>query len=119
MPTITFANQKGGVGKTTLAFNLAKGLAGRGHNILVIDNDPQGNLTSSFLENPPQQLTANVLSLYDQEATPLRPQTVGEGLDLIGADIRRARPPGWRLRSRRCCVASIPSWSLRMWSIRR
>ena len=87
MPTITFANQKGGVGKTTLAFNLAKGLAGRGHHILVIDNDPQGNLTSSFLENPPQQLTANVLSLYDQEATPLRPQTVGEGLDLIGADI--------------------------------
>ena len=53
MPTITFANQKGGVGKTTLAFNLAKGLAGRGHHILVIDNDPQGNLTSSFLEIRP------------------------------------------------------------------
>ena len=38
--TIAIANQKGGVGKTTLTFNIAKGLAARGSKILVVDNDP-------------------------------------------------------------------------------
>ena len=50
-PTVvTFFNDKGGVGKTSLAYHLAWMLADLGHQVLAADLDPQANLTSSFLD---------------------------------------------------------------------
>lgn len=51
MKTIAFFNNKGGVGKTTLVYHFTYMLAELGHKCLVIDLDPQANLTSMFLSD--------------------------------------------------------------------
>ena len=61
MKTLAIANQKGGVGKTTTTVNLGASLAERGHRCLLVDLDPQGNLTTSL----DLQLDENQLSIYD------------------------------------------------------
>ena len=48
---IVFANQKGGVGKTTSCVNIGAYMAAAGKRVLLVDFDPQGNLTSSFGKN--------------------------------------------------------------------
>lgn len=81
---IAVANQKGGVGKTTIAFHLAHYLTRRGR-VLVIDLDPQGSLTSSFL--PPadvQDRNSIMLAFGDEIPTPAE---VSQNLDLLGANI--------------------------------
>ena len=48
MKTIAFYNNKGGVGKTTLAANIGYNLSTMGYRVLLVDCDPQGNLSSFF-----------------------------------------------------------------------
>ncbi len=76
---IAVANQKGGVGKTTTTANLGAALAMRGRRVLLVDLDPQGNLTSSFgLEKNVTQTVAD--SLLDRRI-PLPVVSVPNGSD--------------------------------------
>ncbi len=89
---LAISNQKGGVGKTTTAINLSAALAQKGFPTLLIDLDPQGNATLSFLD--PEQITSSIYeALIDDQKTvnDAVHKTNVKKLDLVPARISLAK----------------------------
>ncbi len=122
--TITVANFKGGVAKTTSAVTLAQGLSMRGHRVLLVDLDPQGSATTLFGVLPDAEVEAEhtAMLLFAGEHEDLSyavRSTYWPGIDLVcaapllfGAEFalpaRQSKDPGfefWRVLDRGLDVA--------------
>src|SRR5690242_20288060 len=103
---IAVTNQKGGVGKTTTAINLAASLAHRRASTLLVDCDPQSNASSGlgFLRDPDRPNAYNVLmgelpaanaaqatELPHLSVLPSHKNLIGANLELISVDYREYR----------------------------
>ena len=86
--TIAIVNQKGGVGKTTTAINLATALASVDKKILVIDLDPQGNASTGFgINQVDRNQTSYELLTQETEINGTIKETLIPNLDIIPSTV--------------------------------
>jgi chromosome partitioning protein len=94
LSVVTIANQKGGVGKTASVIQIASGLAKRGEKVLVIDGDPQGNLSLFFGAKSDRDFGDLISALRTETSIPLPDylhKRVRRNLDLLPARNRNLR----------------------------
>lgn len=88
---IAISNQKGGVGKTTTAINLASGLGYLGRRVLLVDFDPQGNATQGVGANSKgNRLSVYNLIMEEYEVSDIRKKMTFPPLDILPSNISLA-----------------------------